>query len=276
MGRPGRHGREADRRLAACSSAARIVLVTLALAGCGGATRVGAADPDAHVLTLMNPIGDTQEITIYAQEVARLSKGKLRIRIVRSPHQGKIGYEAAVIDDVRAGRSDLAWAGSRAWKGSLRTLNAPLLIDSYELQQRVLEDDLVAPMLDELEPLGLKGIGVLPGPLRRPFGLHGRLSPHVTSGPSRSAHSSRAWRSRPCARSAHVRFRWPRRETTPGLDGVESAMIGAPVGKLRPRRRAPVVERQPVAAPARRVRQRARVRRALLGRARRPARGGRP
>ena len=78
-------------------------LVTLALAGCGGATRVGAADPDAHVLTLMNPIGDTQEITIYAQEVARRSKGKLRIRIVRSPHQGKIGYEAAVIDDVRAG-----------------------------------------------------------------------------------------------------------------------------------------------------------------------------
>ena len=94
-----------------------IVLVTLALAGCGGATRVGAADPDAHVLTLMNPIGDTQEITIYAQEVARRSKGKLRIRIVRSPHQGKIGYEAAVIDDVRAGRSDLAWAGSRRMEG---------------------------------------------------------------------------------------------------------------------------------------------------------------
>ena len=208
-----------------------IVLVTLALAGCGGATRVGAADPDAHVLTLMNPIGDTQEITIYAQEVARRSKGNLRIRVVRSPHQGKIGYEAAVIDDVRAGRSDLAWAGSRAWKGSLRTLNAPLLIDSYELQQRVLEDDLVAPMLDELEPLGLKGIGVLPGPLRRPFGLHGRLvAPRdfrgLVIGTQQSSVAVAALRelgARPIPLAATG-------DDRQGLDGVESAMIGLQSG----------------------------------------------
>ena len=207
-----------------------IALFALALAGCGGATRVGAADPDAHVLTLMNPISDTQEITVYAEEVARRSKGRLRIRILRSPHQGEIGYEAAVIDDVRAGRSDLAWAGSRAWKGSLRTLNAPLLVDSYELQQRVLEDDLVAPMLDELEPLGLKGIGVLPGPLRRPLGLHGRLiSPRdfrgLAIGTQQSSVAVAALRTlgaRPIPLAA--------RGEDHGLDGVESGMIGLQSG----------------------------------------------
>ena len=207
-----------------------IVLVLLALTGCGGATRVGAADRDAHVLTLMNPIGDTQEITMYAQAVARRSKGKLRVHVVRSPHQGEIGYEAAVIDDVRAGRSDLGWAGSRAWKGSLRTLNAPLLIDSYELQQRVLEDDLVAPMLDELEPLGLKGVGVLPGPLRRPLGLHSRLiAPRDFRGLGIGTQQSsvavaalRALGARPIPLTATG--------DGPGLDGVESSMIGLQSG----------------------------------------------
>ena len=33
----------------------------------------------------------------------------------------------------------------------------------------------MAPMLDELEPLGLHGIAVLPGPPRRPLGVRGRL-----------------------------------------------------------------------------------------------------
>ena len=66
-----------------------IVILALALAGCGGATRVGGSSDEAHVLTLINPIGDIREVTVYADEVARLSKGALRIRLVPSPHQGR-------------------------------------------------------------------------------------------------------------------------------------------------------------------------------------------
>jgi TRAP-type transport system periplasmic protein len=209
-----------------------VALAALALSGCGGATRVGGDAPDTRVLTLMNPVGDTQEITVYAQEVVRLSNGKLRIRIVRSPHLGRIDYERAVIDDVRAGRTDLGWAGSRAWRGSLRTLNAPLLIDSYELQQRVLQDDLVAPMLDELEPLGLEGIGVLPGPLRRPVGLHGRLlAPRDFRGlaigeqqSSVAAATLRALGARPVPMSVT--------QDEPGVDGVETSMSSLQAGRF--------------------------------------------
>jgi TRAP-type transport system periplasmic protein len=209
-----------------------VALAALALAGCGGATRVGEDAPDTRVLTLMNPIGDTQEITVYAQEVDRLSKGAVRIRIVASPHQARVDYEGAVIDDVRAGRTDLGWAGSRAWKGSLRALHAPLLIDSYELEQRVLEDDLVAPMLDELKPLGLEGIGVLPGPMRRPVGLHGRLlAPGDFRGlaigeqqSSVAAATLRALGARPVPLSVS--------RDEPGLDGVETSMASLQAGRF--------------------------------------------
>ncbi len=46
-------------------------------------------------------------------------------------------------------------------------LMAPFLVDSYALQQAVLESDLERDMLAGLDGTGLVGLGVLPGPLRR-------------------------------------------------------------------------------------------------------------
>ena len=54
---------------------------------------------------------------------------------------------------------------------SFRALVAPFLVDSRELERRVLESPLVERMLEGVEPLGLVGLAVLPGVLRRPFGL---------------------------------------------------------------------------------------------------------
>ena len=152
-----------------------LLALALALAGCGGAARVGGSPTETRVLTLLNPIDDRSEVVGFTDQVARLSKGALRIRIVTSRHVRQTDYEDAAIRDVEAGRADLGWAASRAWKGSLRALNAPLLIDSYALEERVLQDDLVSRMLGELRPLGLVGLGVLPGPLRKPVGLDGPL-----------------------------------------------------------------------------------------------------
>ena len=66
---------------------------------------------------------------------------------------------------------------------SLDGLNAPLLINSYALQQRVLQSSLIGPMLRGLAPMGLEGLGILPGPLRRPLGVaRPLLVPHDFSG----------------------------------------------------------------------------------------------
>src|SRR6478609_9644775 len=152
-----------------------IVVLLVLLCGCGGASRVGGPPEQTRTLTLLNPIDDVEDLVPFLKEVDRLSHGHLRIRVATSPHQDRTDFEEAAIADVRAGRYDLGWAGSRAWKGSLRALNAPLLVDSYALQERIARDPLASRMLGELQPLGLLGLGILPGPMRRPFGTHGRL-----------------------------------------------------------------------------------------------------
>jgi len=86
------------------------------------------------------------------------------------------------IADVRAGEADLGVVGAGAWDSvgvsSFRALDTPLLVDSYALQDRVVRDPMIGEMLQGLRPAGLAGIGVLPGPLRRPFGIdHPLLGP---------------------------------------------------------------------------------------------------
>lgn len=148
------------------------------LVGCAASGSNKAGGQSARkvlVLTLANPLGDSQEVEGFAAEVSRLSGGTIRIDVRSGWRYGQVAYENGLIGDVRAGRADLGVAGSRAWDSvgvsSMRALGAPLLINSYALQARVLRSPLAAQMLKGIAPLGVVGLGLLPGPLRRPFGV---------------------------------------------------------------------------------------------------------
>jgi TRAP-type transport system periplasmic protein len=155
-----------------------LTLVLVVLAGCGGPSADkagGAREQQPRILTMANPAGGSGELDGFVNEVARLSGGTIRIQVQNSWRLGQVRYETGLINDVRAGKADLGWAGSRAWDSvgvlSLRALHAPLLIDSYAVQERVLQSPLVGEMLAGLEPIGLVGLGVLPGPMRKPLGI---------------------------------------------------------------------------------------------------------
>ena len=148
------------------------------LAGCGGSAADkagGASGRQPRILTMANATGDSGELEGFVGEVARLSGGTIRIQVQNNWRAGQARYETGLIKDVRAGKADLGWAASRAWDSvgvkSLRALHAPLLIDSYAVQERVLQSPLVGEMLAGLEPIGLVGLGVLPGPMRKPLGI---------------------------------------------------------------------------------------------------------
>ena len=153
-------------------------LAVLLLAGCAGSGADKAGGKPGHkvvVLTLANPLGGSLELDAFSRDVNRLSGGAIRIDVKSGWRSGQVAFENGLIGDVRAGSADLGVAGTRAWDSvgvtSLRALNTPLLIDSYQLQELVLRSPLMPQMLKGLAPLGLVGLGVLPGPLRHPLGL---------------------------------------------------------------------------------------------------------
>ena len=225
--------RVAALRIAAALSA------SVALAGCsiGDAERVGGERAaDVRVLTMLDPIGNRQELTQFVDEVSRLSDGTLEIRFVTASHDGA-DYEAATIRDMQDGRADLAFAGSRAWDEfgahSLRALGAPFLVDSYPLQKAVLTSGLANSMLDDLQPSGLVGIGILPGPIRRPLGVADTLaSPSdfvgltIGTQQSRVADATlRALGARPQRLPADV-------TSLAGLEGIEHSVSAIEAGRL--------------------------------------------
>jgi TRAP-type C4-dicarboxylate transport system substrate-binding protein len=155
------------------------LLAALALiGGCAdsGLNKAGGAPTRKPVvLTLANFIGYSGELDGFARQVQRLSGGSMRIDMQGRWRLHQVGFATGLIRDVRAGKADLGAAGAGAWDlvgvTSFRALVAPLLVDSYTLQDRVVRSPLIGQMLSGLRPLGLAGIGVLPGPLRKPLGI---------------------------------------------------------------------------------------------------------
>jgi TRAP-type transport system periplasmic protein len=158
-------------RLAATATIASLVLAAAALASCGGAgtDKLGGVKREPLVLTMANGNGNPRELQPFVDEVSRLSHGAVRIRVVNDWRAGEITYETGIIHDVEAGKADLGWVGGRAWDAvgitSFDALQAPFLIDSYALEEQVVQGAIAAGMLRRLPPR-LVGLGVLPGPLR--------------------------------------------------------------------------------------------------------------
>jgi len=145
----------------------------LAVGACGGGdTQRAGGEPagTTKVLELANANGSTDELQLFIDQVEKVSNGRLRIKPVNSWRKGETDYETGLIQDVKAGKADLGWVGSRVLAGvgvkSFEPLHAPFLIDTYELQDQVLEGDADERMLADLEGIGLAGVAVLPGPLQ--------------------------------------------------------------------------------------------------------------
>ena len=154
-----------------------LVAACVLAAGCAG-TGVdkagGARAVQPVTLRMVTPLS-SEELLTFVAAAKRLSGGTIRIIVEGKWHVGEPGAEPASIRYVQAGNADLGGAPVRAWDGvgvpTFDALIAPLEIDSYSLQARVLGSDLVGPMLNGMQRLGLTGLGVQPGPMRRPVGI---------------------------------------------------------------------------------------------------------
>jgi TRAP-type C4-dicarboxylate transport system substrate-binding protein len=169
-------------RLAALVLAA---IVAFAAAGCGGG---GAGDDKAGgsgepvVLRLANTNGQidfTPAVEYFVKRVQELSGGDLRIESVDEWGDFASDAEQQVVKDVSAGEIDLGWVGTRVFDTldvkSFQALTAPMLVDSYALENAVIGSGITDEMMQGLDDLGVAGLGVLPDGLRKPIGVSGPI-----------------------------------------------------------------------------------------------------
>jgi TRAP-type C4-dicarboxylate transport system substrate-binding protein len=171
-------------RLAAILAAAGLIVT-----GCTTHDRAGGSAGDAAVTLTFGVSDDSPPTAIlsFADNVAKLSHGQLKITFRAAMHRGDPQVESLLVKDVRADTVDLAWVGARIFDKlgvtSFEPMLAPLLVDSEGLQSRVFAAGIPDAMLSGVDRAGVVGVGILPGPLRRPLSKGAALTtPHAFAG----------------------------------------------------------------------------------------------
>jgi TRAP-type C4-dicarboxylate transport system substrate-binding protein len=169
------------------------------LTGCATSHGVRGADKaggsDAPLVLRLGDV-DTEDdpnttpvLEDFADQVARLSGGTLRVRVIydAAGHE-RPDVEAQVARKVRDGSFDLGWIGAAAWDElgatSFQALHAPFLVTDDVLLDRVATGPLAGSMLSGLRDAGVQGLAVVPESLRNPVGLR---QPLVSLGSFRGA-----------------------------------------------------------------------------------------
>src|SRR5215217_7457945 len=168
------------------SGRARLATVALAViaavvaGGCGGGGSGDKAGGSGEpvVLRMANAYGDLQTAPVVEQFVSQVkarSGGNLRVQATSRWGDYADDAEQQVVRAVAAGKADLGWAGARVFDTmgvpSFQALQAPMLIDSYALEQAVVASELPGQMLQGLTKVGVRGLGVLGDGLRQPIAV---------------------------------------------------------------------------------------------------------
>jgi C4-dicarboxylate-binding protein DctP len=119
---------------------------------------------------------DTPAVRFFASRVAKLSHGALRIQIKFQAAGDKIAtVEQRTVRMVQAGTFDLGFVGARAWDQlgvtSFEALQAPFLVTSYPLLDRVVASGIADKMLNGLRSQHVIGLALIPDQLRHPVAL---------------------------------------------------------------------------------------------------------
>jgi TRAP-type C4-dicarboxylate transport system substrate-binding protein len=162
--------------------------LSAALAACGGAapaqssppaptaplTKVGQI-PQTLKATLgtVNPSGDDDQS--FAASANAVSSGAISIAITDGLHSDDPASEAELIADVAAGKPQLGLISARGFDtagvNSFAGLQAPMLIDSYDLESKVLATEWATEHLDGPRSVGVVGLGYVQGELRQALGI---------------------------------------------------------------------------------------------------------
>lgn len=160
------------------------VIATLLAGACSSGASVDKAGGSGEpvILRMANTygdLGDLPAVAYFVDRVKELSGGDVRIADVNDWGDYSSDAEQQVVRDVSSGEVDLGWAGTRVFDTmgfkSFQAVTAPMLVDSYALENAVIESGITDQMMHGLDDVGVVGLGVLADGLRKPIGVTGPI-----------------------------------------------------------------------------------------------------
>jgi TRAP-type C4-dicarboxylate transport system substrate-binding protein len=147
----------------------------------GGADADKAGGPGEPVtLTMATVNGDldfTPQIQYLINRAAQISDGNIQIEVAYEVGDFAPDAEQQIVRAVAAGEFDLGYVGTQGFEAlgpkNFVALTAPMLIDSYALEDAVIESGVTDQMLEGLEDVGVTGLEILSGALRKPVTVEG-------------------------------------------------------------------------------------------------------
>jgi TRAP-type C4-dicarboxylate transport system substrate-binding protein len=158
-------------------------LVSAIASGCAGSSpnsdKAGGSGGGTTRLRLaFTPAGVDQlpAVQDFISRVTSLSRGTIRIQLLATWGSFEPDAEAQVVRATASGAVDLGVTRSNVFDtlgvSSFEALSAPMLIDSYPLENAVLRSPIPGRMLAGLKRLGVAGLAVLGDELRVPISVH--------------------------------------------------------------------------------------------------------
>jgi TRAP-type transport system periplasmic protein len=156
------------------------LLVAAGTAGCTSTgDRAGGTRPITPTVLKVFNTRSSDELQSFVDQVTTLSGGRITLDVTNKWHSADDQAEPNAVKAVEAGQAAIGFVPTRAFHDlgvtSFDALSAPLTVDSLALEQRILRSDLATTMLKDVATVGLHGLGVLPGPMRKPVGLTRKL-----------------------------------------------------------------------------------------------------
>ena len=129
----------------------------------------GAGEPVVLKMATVNGDLDfTPQIQYLVERVAQLSDGNIQIEVVYEVGDFAPDADQKVVRGVASSEFDLGFTSTVGYEAlgaeNFIALSAPMLIDSYALEDAVIESGLTYQMLPGLEDIGVTGLGVLGAP----------------------------------------------------------------------------------------------------------------
>jgi TRAP-type transport system periplasmic protein len=156
-----------------------LVVAAVAAAGCsasaGGDKAGGSAGGPVALRMASTSSNPPPPVADFIRRVRALSRGAVRIHVINQWGDYAPSDEAQVVHAAATGAVDLGWAGSEVFDTlgapGLRALSAPMLIDSYPLENAVLKTTLPSRMMAGLSRVHVTGLAVLGDGLRHPIAV---------------------------------------------------------------------------------------------------------